>query len=192
MELPWGFREIPRRSKQENTEETLRENYTTFDLLRVRSGNWDLETCWSWNQYSMLIRFDPRRFEGDRIVLRKRDYRRAGSRMVHAIQQQNNFPISETTEAQALQERNSRDGWAIEHGQQVFALLHSCSTVMEGYDKPSPVLDKADNGSRRITGTRMDSLRASAREKVPTSTVRPFALHRTAPRHVLGIVGMLA
>lgn len=65
-------------------------------------------------------------------------------------------------------------------------------TPLQDLDRPSPARDETNNGSRRTIGTRMDSLRASAREKVPTSTVRPFALHRAAPRHVLGIVGMLA
>lgn len=79
-----------------------------------------------------------------------------------------------------------------EQQQSDFCTAILCSTVLEGYDKSSPVLDKTGNVSRRITGTRMDRLRASTRKKMPTSAVRPFALHRTAPRHVLGIVGMLA
>lgn len=117
-----------------------------------------------------------------------------GRDLVRDIQYNNRttFPSRGQPKEQASREQKLSGRRAAEHGQRTSALLHSCSTVLEGNDKPSPVLDQTGNVSRRITGTRMDRVRASTRKKVPTPAVRPFALHRTVPRHVLGIVGMLA
>ena len=100
MSVPRDLLNTPRRYKREDVGGDC-EKDVTF-ALHLGSGTWDLGACGSWNQYSMLMRFDSRWSNGESVILRERDYRRAGSRTGHTIQQQNNFPISGTTKGAGI------------------------------------------------------------------------------------------